>query len=71
MGTGSVTNRDLPLFSVRRRCLSPFSDAECLAPWKRGTGTSRLRLSSQYQRITARSQSPFSTPYLQFEYTLG
>ena len=36
MGTGSVTNRDLPLFSVRRRCLSPFSDAECPAPWKMG-----------------------------------
>ena len=46
MGTGSVTNRVLPLFSVCRRCLSPFSDGE----WRFtvGTGTSRLRLSSQY-----------------------
>ena len=67
MGTGSVTTRFLRMFSVCRRCLAPFSDGEFRAPWKRGTGTSRLRFSSPYQRITARSQTLFSTPHLQFE----
>ena len=65
MGTGSVAIRLLRLFRVCRRCLSPFSDGECRPPWKKGTGTSRLLFSPQFQPISARSQSPFSTTRLQ------
>ena len=68
MGTGSVTNRLLRLLSVCRRCLSPFSDGECRAPWKKGKGTSRPRFAPHFRWISARSQSPFSTTRLRFEY---
>ncbi len=39
MRTGSVTVGFLRVFSVCRRCLSPFSDGDTGAPWKKGTGT--------------------------------
>jgi hypothetical protein len=61
MGTGSVTLWVLRMFYVCRRCLYPFSEGECRAPWKKGTGTEWLRFSSQLGLISARSQSPFST----------
>ena len=61
MGTGSVTDWFSREFSVCRRCLSPFSDGEYRVPWKKGTGTSRLRFFPHFRPISARSQSPFST----------
>ena len=36
MGTGSVALWFLRLFWVCRRCLSPFSDGQWRAPWKKG-----------------------------------
>ena len=56
------------------RCFG-FADGACpllrtvnsAPPWKKGTGTSRLLFSPQFQPIFARSQSPFSTTRLQFE----
>ena len=59
--SGFVAVSGLPTVPV------PFSDGECQAPWKKGTGTERPRFFTQFRPITARSQSPFSTTRLQFE----
>ncbi len=64
MGTGSVTGWFSREFSVCRRCLSPFSDGEYRAPWKKGTGTSRLRFSPHFRPISAPSfQPPSASPH--------
>jgi len=68
MGTGSVEFRFYSAFSRCRRCLSPFSGGEIGARGKGGQAPSRQRFSAGFTPIEARSQSPFSTHRLQYEY---
>ena len=67
MGTGSVALLLLRLFGVADGACPHFRTVNAASPWKKGTGTSRLLFSPQFQPISARSQSPFSTTRLQFE----
>ena len=70
MGTGSVALRLLRLFRVCRRCLSPFSDGEFRTTVEKGDRHRAATVFPQFQPISARSQSPFSTTRLQFELLL-
>ena len=67
MGTGSVATRFLRLLSLCRRCLSPFSDGERRTTVEKGDRHLAARFVPDFQRLCARSQSPFSTNRLQFE----
>ncbi len=62
MGAGSATPRLFQSFSVRGRCPPPFSYAECRAPWKKVTGTSRPRFSHVSGRCVLGASPLFPLP---------